>query len=48
MYDDYVSTRTCEEYYSNYQYDYDFHETWYEIECAFCEELGIEPEVYED
>jgi len=47
--DDFVSDRTCEEQYDDdYRYDYDFHETWYDVESAFCEQMEIEPEVYED
>lgn len=46
--DDFVCSRTVEETYNDYRYDYDFHETWYDVESAFCEEMGIEPEVYED
>jgi len=46
--DDFVSDRTCEEQYDDYRYDYDFHETWYDVESTFCEQMEIEPEVYED
>lgn len=47
--DDFVADRTAEECYDDaYRYDFDFHETWYDVESAFCEEMGIEPEVYED
>lgn len=46
--DDFVCDRTAEEYYNDALYDYEFHETWYDVESAFCEEMGIEPEVYED
>lgn len=45
--DDFVMNRDSEEL-RDYWYDYDMHETWYEVESAFCEEMGIEPEVYED
>lgn len=46
--DDFVCDYTAEEFYDDYRYDYDYHETWYDVESAFCEELEIEPEVYED
>lgn len=47
MLDDFVCERQSEEY-TAYAYDYAMHETWYEIERDFCEEMGIEPECYDD
>ena len=47
--DDFVADTTCEEYYSDEDYrDFDYHDTWYDVEASFCEEMEIEPEVYED
>lgn len=45
--DDFVTDRTCEEYYDEYR-DFDYHETWYDVESTFCEQMKIEPEIYED
>ncbi len=45
--DDFICSRTVEEYY-NYCQDYNYHDIWYDVETSFCEEMGIEPEVYED
>ena len=42
--DDFVTNRS----YDEYSTDYDYHETWYDVESTFCEEMEIEPEVYED
>lgn len=36
--DDFLASITCEEYYRDY----------YDVEAHFCEECGLEPEVYED
>ena len=36
--DDFVSDRTCEEQYDDYRYDYDFHETWYDVEIPIVSE----------
>ena len=46
--DDFVTRRTVEEYYNDYYYDYEYRDSWYDVESAFCEELDIEPEIYED
>ena len=41
--DDFVINRTAEEFYDLTMYD-----TWYEVESTFCEEMDLEPEIYED
>jgi len=48
--DDFVCGRTCEEYYpdDDEYYDYRGDHDWYDVEAAFFEQMGIEPEVYED
>ena len=46
--DDFVVNRTAEETYEAYVYDYEMHEEWYDVEASFCEQMEIEPEVYED
>lgn len=40
--------RSYEKQYDDYRYDYDFHESWYDVESAFCEQMEIEPEIYDD
>ncbi len=31
-----------------YEAEYEMADTWYEVEANFCEELDLEPEIYED
>lgn len=45
--DDFVCNIQSDEY-AKYSYDYEMHDAWYEIESDFCEEMDLEPEVYED
>lgn len=40
--------RNYEKQYDDYRYDYDFHESWYDVESTFCEQMEIEPEIYDD
>lgn len=47
MLDDFICERQSEEY-ASYMYDYEMHDTWYQVEQNFCEEMGIEPECYDD
>lgn len=48
MYDDFYDDYRDVYSYNDEDSCYVHYEDWYEVESAFCEETGYEPEVYED
>ena len=43
MLDDFLCNSSPEEYENSYE-----EQLWYETEYRFCEDFGVEPEIYED